>query len=124
MAAMQQSNLNQAMAMAAAYPMIPSAYYDQTGALIINNSRTGGPVRLFAPGPMFMNGSQHPLMAPPIAGANGSMFRYNQASQQQAGILIHTPSKSPIINTTSFTATAVHPAEVRTCHPTRKAACI
>nr|XP_018670299.1 pumilio homolog 2-like isoform X2 [Ciona intestinalis] len=89
MAAMQQSNLNQAMAMAAAYPMIPSAYYDQTGALIINNSRTGGPVRLFAPGPMFMNGSQHPLMAPPIAGANGSMFRYNQASQQQAATAVY-----------------------------------
>ena len=37
---------------------MPSAYYDQTGALIINNGRGAAPVRLFAPGPMLMNGSQ------------------------------------------------------------------
>ncbi|XP_076803881.1 pumilio homolog 1-like isoform X1 [Clavelina lepadiformis] len=80
-AAMQQNNINQAMALAAGYPMIPG-YYDQSGALIINNGRGSGPVRLFTPGPVFMNGSQ-PLMPPQMTGGNGSMFRYNQSAQQQ-----------------------------------------
>nr|CAB3265313.1 pumilio homolog 2-like [Phallusia mammillata] len=80
MAAMQTQNFN-AMAMAG-YPMIPSAYYDQSGALIINNGRPGGPVRLLAPGPMFVNGSQH-IMAPQLAGANGSMYRFSQAQAAQ-----------------------------------------
>jgi len=72
----QNSNLNQAMALAG-YPIIPSAYYDQTGALIINNGRASGPVRLFAP-PVFTQ----PLLTPQLANANGSMIpRYNPAQQ-------------------------------------------
>ncbi|XP_039253877.2 pumilio homolog 1-like isoform X1 [Styela clava] len=63
-AALAGQGINPAMAMSGSgYQMIPTAYYDQTGALIVNNGRyNSGPVRLFAPGvagPMFMNGSQH-----------------------------------------------------------------
>lgn len=55
-------SLNPAMAMSGSgYQMIPAAYYDQSGALIVNNGRFGAPVRFLAPGipaPMFLNGSQ------------------------------------------------------------------
>lgn len=61
-AAFAGQGLNPAMAMSSSgYQMIPAAYYDQSGALIVNNGRFGAPVRFLAPGipaPMFLNGSQ------------------------------------------------------------------
>lgn len=91
-AAMQQNSLNQAMAMAS-YGIMPSAYYDQTGALIINNGRGAAPVRLFAPGPMLMNGSQS-WIPPQVAAGNGSMFRYNPAAQPATAGTVYANQQS------------------------------
>lgn len=59
-AAFAGQGVNPAMAMSGSgYQMIP-AYYDQSGALIVNRA----PVHLLAPGipaPMFLNGSQGQL---------------------------------------------------------------
>lgn len=61
-AAFPGQGLSQAMTMSGSgYQMIPAAYYDQSGALIVNNGRFGAPVRFLAPGipaPMYLNGSQ------------------------------------------------------------------
>ncbi len=40
------------------YPMLaPAAYYDQTGALVVNTGARGGPVRLMAPASVIISQS-------------------------------------------------------------------
>uniref|UniRef100_A0A674E757 Pumilio homolog 1 n=1 Tax=Salmo trutta TaxID=8032 RepID=A0A674E757_SALTR len=80
------------------YPMLaPAAYYDQTGALVVNTGSRGGPVRLMAPaGSVIISPSAAQAVAAAAAGggANGGMgggangpFRamQSQQSQQQGG---------------------------------------
>jgi len=84
--AMQQNNFNMALT---GYPFLPSAYYDQTGALIINNGRSGGSVRLFAP-PVIMNGSQ-----PPANVLYTNQQALNSGSSQVASLSQSYSSASP-----------------------------
>uniref|UniRef100_A0A8C8H155 Pumilio homolog 1 n=1 Tax=Oncorhynchus tshawytscha TaxID=74940 RepID=A0A8C8H155_ONCTS len=76
------------------YPMLaPAAYYDQTGALVVNTGSRGGPVRLMAPaGSVIISPSA--AQAAAGGGANGGMgggangpFRgmQSQQPQQQGG---------------------------------------
>uniref|UniRef100_A0A4W5QZZ5 Pumilio homolog 1 n=1 Tax=Hucho hucho TaxID=62062 RepID=A0A4W5QZZ5_9TELE len=81
------------------YPMLaPAAYYDQTGALVVNTGSRGGPVRLMAPaGSVIISPSAAQAVAAAAAaggGANGGMgggangpFRgmQSQQPQQQGG---------------------------------------
>uniref|UniRef100_A0A8C7GGF6 Pumilio homolog 1 n=1 Tax=Oncorhynchus kisutch TaxID=8019 RepID=A0A8C7GGF6_ONCKI len=60
------------------YPMLaPAAYYDQTGALVVNTGSRGGPVRLMAPaGSVIISPSAAQAVAAAAAaggGANGGM---------------------------------------------------
>uniref|UniRef100_A0A8K9WPF0 Pumilio homolog 1 n=1 Tax=Oncorhynchus mykiss TaxID=8022 RepID=A0A8K9WPF0_ONCMY len=76
------------------YPMLaPAAYYDQTGALVVNTGSRGGPVRLMAPaGSVIISPSAAQAVAAAAAGggANGGMgggangpFRAMQSQQPQ-----------------------------------------
>uniref|UniRef100_A0A8C8GW59 Pumilio homolog 1 n=1 Tax=Oncorhynchus tshawytscha TaxID=74940 RepID=A0A8C8GW59_ONCTS len=76
------------------YPMLaPAAYYDQTGALVVNTGSRGGPVRLMAPaGSVIISPSAAHAVAAAAAGggANGGMgggangpFRAMQSQQPQ-----------------------------------------
>uniref|UniRef100_A0A8C7I0X0 Pumilio homolog 1 n=1 Tax=Oncorhynchus kisutch TaxID=8019 RepID=A0A8C7I0X0_ONCKI len=76
------------------YPMLaPAAYYDQTGALVVNTGSRGGPVRLMAPaGSVIISPSAVQAVAAAAAGggANGGMgggangpFRAMQSQQPQ-----------------------------------------
>uniref|UniRef100_A0A6Q2YGR3 Pumilio homolog 1 n=1 Tax=Esox lucius TaxID=8010 RepID=A0A6Q2YGR3_ESOLU len=79
------------------YPMLaPAAYYDQTGALVVNTGSRGGPVRLMAPaGSVIISPSAAQAVAAAAGGgANGGMgggvngpFRgmQSQQPQQQGG---------------------------------------
>uniref|UniRef100_A0A8C3AHJ5 Pumilio homolog 1 n=1 Tax=Cyclopterus lumpus TaxID=8103 RepID=A0A8C3AHJ5_CYCLU len=80
------------------YPVLaPAAYYDQTGALVVNTGARSGPVRLMAPGSVIISPSAAQAVAAAAAsasgangglggGANGS-FRAmtSQQPQQQGG---------------------------------------
>uniref|UniRef100_A0A8C8GVH5 Pumilio homolog 1 n=1 Tax=Oncorhynchus tshawytscha TaxID=74940 RepID=A0A8C8GVH5_ONCTS len=74
------------------YPMLaPAAYYDQTGALVVNTGSRGGPVRLMAPaGSVIISPSAAHAAAAAGGGANGGMgggangpFRAMQSQQPQ-----------------------------------------
>ncbi|XP_057210902.1 pumilio homolog 1 isoform X4 [Triplophysa rosa] len=53
------------------YPMLaPAAYYDQTGALVVNTGARGGPVRLMAPASVII--SQSAAVAAAAASAGGA----------------------------------------------------
>uniref|UniRef100_A0A8C8GWA0 Pumilio homolog 1 n=1 Tax=Oncorhynchus tshawytscha TaxID=74940 RepID=A0A8C8GWA0_ONCTS len=76
--------------LSAGYPMLaPAAYYDQTGALVVNTGSRGGPVRLMAPaGSVIISPSAAHAAAG--GGANGGMgggangpFRAMQSQQPQ-----------------------------------------
>ncbi|XP_070295161.1 pumilio homolog 1, partial [Salvelinus sp. IW2-2015] len=74
------------------YPMLaPAAYYDQTGALVVNTGSRGGPVRLMTPaGSVIISPSAAQAVAAAGGGANGGMgggangqFRAMQSQQPQ-----------------------------------------
>uniref|UniRef100_A0A8C3ALI8 Pumilio homolog 1 n=1 Tax=Cyclopterus lumpus TaxID=8103 RepID=A0A8C3ALI8_CYCLU len=75
------------------YPVLaPAAYYDQTGALVVNTGARSGPVRLMAPGSVIISPSA--AQAASASGANGGLgggangsFRAmtSQQPQQQGG---------------------------------------
>ncbi|XP_033949803.1 pumilio homolog 1 isoform X4 [Pseudochaenichthys georgianus] len=79
------------------YPVLaPAAYYDQTGALVVNTGGRNGPVRLMAPGSVIISPSAAQAVAAAAAsagGANGGLggsngpFRamQSQQAQQQGG---------------------------------------
>uniref|UniRef100_A0A8C2H8B5 Pumilio homolog 1 n=1 Tax=Cyprinus carpio TaxID=7962 RepID=A0A8C2H8B5_CYPCA len=74
------------------YPMLaPAAYYDQTGALVVNTGARGGPVRLMAPASVIISPSAGTLAAAAASagGANaglggGASGAFRALSSQQA----------------------------------------
>uniref|UniRef100_A0A665W9C4 Pumilio homolog 1 n=1 Tax=Echeneis naucrates TaxID=173247 RepID=A0A665W9C4_ECHNA len=80
-------------ALAFGYPVLaPAAYYDQTGALVVNTGARSGPVRLMAPASVIISPSA--AQAASAGGANGGLgggangpFRAmtSQQPQQQGG---------------------------------------
>ncbi|MFT7813230.1 pumilio homolog 1 isoform X4 [Arapaima gigas] len=82
------------------YPVLaPAAYYDQTGALVVNTGTRSGPVRLMAPAPVIISptAAQAGVLAAaaasaagPTGGANGpfrAMGSQQPQTQQQANSL-------------------------------------
>uniref|UniRef100_A0A8C7YRQ8 Pumilio homolog 1 n=1 Tax=Oryzias sinensis TaxID=183150 RepID=A0A8C7YRQ8_9TELE len=77
------------------YPVLaPAAYYDQTGALVVNTGARSGPVRLMAPASVIISPSAAQAAAASAGGANGGLgggangpFRAmtSQQPQQQGG---------------------------------------
>ncbi|XP_030202369.1 pumilio homolog 1 isoform X6 [Gadus morhua] len=76
------------------YPVLaPAAYYDQTGALVVNTGGRNGPVRLMAPASVIISPSAAQAVAAAAASANGGggglgggangPFRGMQSQQQQ-----------------------------------------
>ncbi|XP_056105501.1 pumilio homolog 1 isoform X1 [Rhinichthys klamathensis goyatoka] len=56
------------------YPMLaPAAYYDQTGALVVNTGGRGGPVRLMAPASVIISPSAVAAAAASAGGGNGGL---------------------------------------------------
>ncbi|KAG5855877.1 hypothetical protein ANANG_G00001400 [Anguilla anguilla] len=54
------------------YPVLaPAAYYDQTGALVVNTGARSGPVRLMAPAPVIISPSAAQAAVAAAASANG-----------------------------------------------------
>uniref|UniRef100_A0A9J8DLP1 Pumilio homolog 1 n=1 Tax=Cyprinus carpio carpio TaxID=630221 RepID=A0A9J8DLP1_CYPCA len=72
------------------YPMLaPAAYYDQTGALVVNTGARGGPVRLMAPASVIISPSAVAAAAASAGGANaglggGASGAFRALSSQQA----------------------------------------
>uniref|UniRef100_A0A8D3DLU8 Pumilio homolog 1 n=1 Tax=Scophthalmus maximus TaxID=52904 RepID=A0A8D3DLU8_SCOMX len=77
------------------YPVLaPAAYYDQTGALVVNTGGRSGPVRLMAPASVIISPSAAQAAAASAGGGNGGLgggangpFRAmtSQQPQQQGG---------------------------------------
>uniref|UniRef100_A0A8C2H7R2 Pumilio homolog 1 n=1 Tax=Cyprinus carpio TaxID=7962 RepID=A0A8C2H7R2_CYPCA len=84
--------VNSALAFGQGYPMLaPAAYYDQTGALVVNTGARGGPVRLMAPASVIISPSAGTLAAAAASagGANaglggGASGAFRALSSQQA----------------------------------------
>uniref|UniRef100_A0A3Q1GRT4 Pumilio homolog 1 n=1 Tax=Acanthochromis polyacanthus TaxID=80966 RepID=A0A3Q1GRT4_9TELE len=93
-----RSTLNLSAVSVSGYPVLaPAAYYDQTGALVVNTGARSGPVRLMAPASVIISPSAAQAVAAAAAsagGANGGLgggangpFRAmtSQQPQQQGG---------------------------------------
>uniref|UniRef100_A0A8C2D9I9 Pumilio homolog 1 n=1 Tax=Cyprinus carpio TaxID=7962 RepID=A0A8C2D9I9_CYPCA len=82
--------VNSALAFGQGYPMLaPAAYYDQTGALVVNTGARGGPVRLMAPASVIISPSAVAAAAASAGGANaglggGASGAFRALSSQQA----------------------------------------
>uniref|UniRef100_A0A673LRB7 Pumilio homolog 1 n=1 Tax=Sinocyclocheilus rhinocerous TaxID=307959 RepID=A0A673LRB7_9TELE len=84
--------VNSALAFGQGYPVLaPAAYYDQTGALVVNTGARGGPVRLMAPASVIISPSAAAVAAAAASagGANaglggGASGAFRALSSQQA----------------------------------------